>query len=178
MFYCIYFFIIGAFMGWVLECLFKAGTKKFNNAPGILNSPFCILYGIGTVLLSTIIPFVTDNVFVLFFLSAIILTFCEYVTYILLRKMYGIALWNYSNMRLAISEKVCVEFAVIWGVLGVIYIKYLLPILKSVFISINGPITNLIILAIFTFISLDLLYSNERILKRQGESADNPTLTR
>lgn len=168
MFYCIYFFIIGAFAGWILECVFKAGMKKFNRAPGILNGPFCILYGVGTVILATIIPAITANIWLQFLLSAVILTFCEYVTYVLLQKMYGIALWDYSDMRLAISEKVCVEFACIWGVLGVLFIRYLLPVLRGVFFAISGTIPNLTIFALFVFISLDLLYTNDRLLRRSA----------
>lgn len=167
MFYCIYFFIIGAFMGWILECVFKAITKNFSKTPGILYGPFCILYGIGTVILSTLIPMVTSNLLLQFLLSAIILTFCEYVTYILLQKMYGIALWDYSDMKLSINEKICVEFAAIWGVLGVMYINLMLPFLKWVFLSIGGAIPNLIILCIFSFISLDLLYTNDRLVHRE-----------
>lgn len=165
MFYCIYFFVIGAFAGWILECVFKAISKKFNRAPGILYGPFCILYGVGTVLLATIIPELTVNVFLRFLLSAVILTFCEYVTYVILKKMYGLALWDYSDMRLKISEKVCVEFACIWGVLGVLFIEYLLPVLRGVYFAISGVVWNLIILALFMFISLDLLYTNDKLIR-------------
>ena len=58
---CIYFFIIGAFVGWMLECIFKFFAKDFKRSPGILNTPFCILYGLGTVALSMVINRVTNN---------------------------------------------------------------------------------------------------------------------
>lgn len=166
LFYCIYFFVIGAFLGWILECVFKAITRRTNNAPGILYGPFCILYGIGAVILATIIPRVTDNFWLSFTLSAILLTFCEYVTYILLKKMYGIALWNYSNMRLAISEKICVEYAIAWGILGALFIKFLLPILSSVFLLLNTQLLYLVLFSLFIFISLDLLYTNDRLIRK------------
>ena len=41
----LYFFIIGSFAGWLLECVFKAAARHFERAPGLLYSPFCILYG-------------------------------------------------------------------------------------------------------------------------------------
>lgn len=168
MFYCIYFFVIGAFLGWILECVFKSLSGKTNNAPGILNGPFCILYGVGTVLLSTIIPTITDNTVSLFFISAIVLTICEYITYELLNKMYGIALWDYSDMALKINEKVCIEFSAIWGVLGTFYIKFMLPFLKGVFWGINGMWSNLILFAFLCAISLDLLYTNEKLITRNA----------
>lgn len=169
MFYCIYFFIIGAFVGWLLECVFKALARHFERAPGILYSPFCILYGIGTVLLATVIPSLTQNIFLLFILSAVILTICEYITYVLLDKMYNVHLWDYSDMKFALNEKVCVEFAAIWGILGVLFIKYLLPVLSTAFLRMNGILFYLAIFAIFTFIALDLLYTNEKLVYKRAE---------
>ncbi|MBR5227358.1 MAG: putative ABC transporter permease [Clostridia bacterium] len=167
LFYCIYFFIIGAFFGWVLECTFKAFSRNFKRAPGILYSPFCILYGIGTVMLATIIPMITSNWFLQFLLSAVILTVCEYITYDLLFKMYGITLWDYSDMTLVINKKVCFEFAITWGILGVLFINFILPIFTSVFYIFSGKIMYLILFAIFTLICLDLLYTNEKLIKEK-----------
>lgn len=167
-FYCIYFFIIGSFVGWLLECVFKAASRHFERAPGILYSPFCILYGVGTVLLATIIPSITDNTFLLFILSAVILTICEYITYVLLDKMYDVHLWDYSDMKFALNEKVCLEFAAIWGVLGVLFIKFLLPVLSTVFLRMNGVVLYLIVFAMFTFIALDLLYTNDKLIHERA----------
>ena len=43
---CIYFFIIGAFAGWILECAYKYAVGHLTRSPGMLNTPFCILYAI------------------------------------------------------------------------------------------------------------------------------------
>lgn len=157
-------------MGWLLECVFKAFSKNFNRAPGILYSPFCILYGIGTVILATIIPMITSNLFLQFILSAVILTVCEYITYDLLYKMYGITLWDYSDMTLVINKKVCFEFAILWGILGALFINFLLPVLSNVFYAFSGKIMYLILFSIFTFIALDLLYTNEKLIKEKVET--------
>ena len=167
-FYCIYFFIIGAFIGWLLECVFKTLAKHFERAPGILYSPFCVLYGIGTVILATIIPSLSSNILVQFLLSAVILTICEYITYVLLDKMYGIHLWDYSDMTFALNEKVCIEFAMIWGALSVLFINYLLPVFSTAFLRVNGVIFYLTLLTIFAFIALDLLYTNEKLVHQKA----------
>ena len=52
MYIVFYFFIIGAFLGWLLEIFYKVLTKKENKKAGILNGPFCILYGIGIMTIS------------------------------------------------------------------------------------------------------------------------------
>lgn len=173
---CIYFFVIGAFIGWMLECVFKFATKNYEKTPGILNTPFCILYGLGTVALSLIINKTTDNIWLLFIYSMIILTAMEYVTYILLKKIYGIKLWDYKDMTFSINEKVCLEFALVWGALGAIYIKYILPILTSLYIKAKGVALEFALQLILAIIIADFIYSsytlitNKKSKKLQEES--------
>lgn len=171
----IYFFIIGAFVGWVLECVFKFVTKNFKKTPGILNTPFCILYGLGTVALSMIINRVTNNFFMLFLLSMIVLTTMEYITAILLKKIYDVQLWNYNNMTFSINEKVCLEFSLIWGLLGAVYIKYLLPMLRNFFIVSQTFAFKFAIVLILGIIIADFIYSSYILIrdKKQIELKEN-----
>ncbi len=166
---CIYFFIIGAFAGWLLECVFKFASKNFRRTPGILNTPFCILYGLGTVVLSLIINRVTDNIWLLFALSMLVLTFMEYVTFILLKEIYDVQLWDYNNMTFSINEKVCLEFAVVWGVLGALYIKYLLPILTDFYKMAQGYALTTSLYLLLGIIVVDFIYSSYLIIKEKRE---------
>lgn len=161
---CIYFFIIGAFVGWMLECVFKYITKNFRRTPGILNTPFCILYGLGTVVLSMVINRVTDNIWLLFVLSMIVLTVMEYITFILLKTIYNVQLWDYDNMTFSINEKVCLEFSLVWGVLGALYIKYILPILTTFFVNAQSYALSFSIYLIFAIIITDFIYSSYTLI--------------
>lgn len=163
----IYFFIIGAFAGWLLECFFKFVTQNFKRTPGILNTPFCILYGVGTVLLSFVVSKITDNFLLLFFLSMLILTVIEYITFILLNKIYDLQLWDYSDMEFKINEKVCLEFSVIWGILGALYIKYLLPILNNIYLIYNKEVFNVILIVIMCIIVIDFVISSTLLIKKK-----------
>lgn len=164
---CIYFFIIGAFVGWLLECVFKFATKNFRTTPGILNTPFCILYGLGTVVLSVIINRVTNNIWLLFILSMVVLTAMEYITFILLKTIYGVKLWDYRNMTFSINEKVCLEFSIVWGVLGALYIKFVLPILRAFFITAQSFALTFAIYLLFGIIIGDFIYSSYVLIKEK-----------
>lgn len=166
---CIYFFIIGAFVGWILECVFKYTTKNFRRTPGILNTPFCILYGLGTVVLSTIINRITNNIWLLFALSMIVLTIMEYVTFVLLKNIYGIQLWDYRDMTFSINEKVCLEFSFVWGILGALYIRYVLPILFNFFVNAQSFALTFAIYLLFAIIIGDFIYSSYILLKDKKE---------
>lgn len=162
---CIYFFLIGAFAGWLLECVFKFFSKNFTKTPGILNTPFCILYGLGTVVLSVIINKTTKNIWLLFFLSMIALTIMEYITFVLLKKIYNVQLWNYTNMTFNLNEKVCLEFSIIWGVLGAAYIKYILPILTTFFINAQSFALSFSIYLLFAIIIVDFIWSSYLLIR-------------
>jgi len=166
---CIYFFVIGAFMGWLLECVFKFATKNFRRTPGILNTPFCILYGLGTVVLSVIINRVTNNIWLLFLLSMIVLTVMEYITFVLLKKLYDVQLWDYRDMTFSINEKVCLEFSLMWGALGAVYIKYVLPILTSFFINAQSFALTFSVYLLFAIIIGDFIYSSYVLMKEKRE---------
>ncbi len=166
---CVYFFIIGAFIGWILECVFKYASKNFRHTPGILNTPFCILYGLGTVVLSVIINRVTNNIWLLFVLSMVVLTTMEYITFILLKTIYGVKLWDYRDMTFSINEKVCLEFSLVWGVLGALYIKFLLPILRTFFITAQSFALTFAIYLLFAIIIGDFIYSSYVLIKEKKE---------
>ena len=166
---CIYFFIIGAFTGWILECVFKYASKNFRHTPGILNTPFCILYGLGTVVLSVVINRVTDNIWLLFVLSMVILSVMEYITFILLKTIYGVKLWDYRDMTFSIIEKVCLEFSFIWGVLGALYIKFVLPILRAFFMTAQSFALTFAIYLLFGIIIGDFIYSSYILIKEKRE---------
>lgn len=165
----IYFFIIGAFAGWLLECVFKFVAKDFRRTPGILNTPFCILYGLGTVVLSMVINRVTNNVVILFILSMVVLSVMEYITFILLKKIYNVQLWSYNNMTFNINEKVCLEFSLVWGLLGALYIKYLLPILSNFFVVAKGAALTSSIYVLFAIILADFAYSSYMLIKEKKQ---------
>jgi len=163
----IYFFVIGAFIGWTLECVFKLISGHTDRTPGILNTPFCILYGLGTVALSLVINRITNNFILLFILSMVVLTAMEYVTFILLKDIYGIKLWDYSDMTFRINEKVCLEFSLIWGLLGALYIKFILPILTNFFYLAQGAALASAIYLLFGIIFVDFIYSSVKLIKRK-----------
>ena len=163
----IYFFLFGAFIGWLLECAFKFYTKNFERTPGILNTPFCILYGVGTVVIS-IIPKITNKSIAIFFLSFVILSILEYITYIILEKIYGIILWNYSTLKFNIKGKVCLLFSIIWAILGTGYIKLVYPYLNHFYNIAKGSTLNTSIMILMGIILTDFVFSSYILLNKKN----------
>ena len=164
---CIYFFVIGSFLVWILEITYKIVTKNYERLPGILNSPFCILYGFGTVICN-IIASITQNIILQFILCFLLLSVIEYITYDLLYNIYNIKLWDYSKLKINIKGKVSLMFSLAWAVLGVIIIQFLIPILNNWFYLNNNIVLKATLLILITYIAWDFLVSSKRLLNIDG----------
>lgn len=164
----IYFLVLGSILGWVLEIVFKTVVVRESNAQaGMSNGPFCLLYGIGTFYLAQYISKYTDNILYIFIFSLITLTALEYVTGVFLNKVFNIGLWDYSKLRFGINKHISVEFMLMWGVLGVIFVLYVLPVLNTIYFTCYCPLFLFIIYAIFVLMIYDYLYTSIWLLKQK-----------
>lgn len=161
---CIYFFVIGSFLGWMLEVIYKLVTRNYERLPGILNSPFCILYGFGTVICNVIAKF-TQNVILQFTLCFLLLSTIEYITYDLLDKIYNIKLWDYSGLKINIKGKVSLRFSLAWGIIGLLVIQFLIPTLNIWFYQNNNIALKITLLILVTYIAWDFLVSSKILLR-------------
>lgn len=162
----IYFLVLGSISGWLLEIIFKRFVvKETNPHAGMSKGPFCLLYGIGTLFLAIFLANFTDNILVIFLISLIVLTFLEYITGVLLDKIFNIELWNYSGLKFGINKYISLEFMIMWGVLGVIFVILLLPILNKIYYSFYCPLFILMLYSLLTVMMLDYLYTSIRHLE-------------
>jgi uncharacterized membrane protein len=146
----LYLFIIGSFLGWVLEVFFRRffSMKRWTN-PGFLKGPCLPLYGFGLCLLFTIcylalqlicngegIPaylnsdegyafsgslnFMWTSLIVIA-LIGVGMTLLEYIAGIIFVKGFNIKLWDYSTLKGNIQGIICPLFSVIWLLVGAIY---------------------------------------------------------
>lgn len=121
------FFIYG-FLGWCTEVAFAAvKQKKFVNR-GFLNGPLCPIYGIGVITVVVILEPYTGNLVALYFLSALLVTALEWVTGILLEKIFHHKWWDYSEVPMNIGGYVCIPFSIIWGAACVVIVKCIHPL--------------------------------------------------
>lgn len=114
-------------MGWVYETsICSISQKKFINR-GFLKGPFCPVYGFGALICILFLYQRTENVYILVFLGMFLTCTVEYITSILLEKLFDSKWWDYSNRRFNLNGRICLLGAMIFGVLSVLLIKMLHP---------------------------------------------------
>lgn len=144
----ILYFFIYAFIGWLLEVVYHVVKQgKFVNR-GMLAGVICPIYGFGSVVLAYILFPLKDNLLILFFGSAFICTFLEYIAGFILDKCFHKRWWDYSDNKFNLGGYVCLEFLLYWGAGGLILIR-----------DVHSSIVNVVSLIPFKLlIGLDIVF--------------------
>lgn len=154
----LFIFLIYSFLGWILETTVVAVKEGKIVNRGITNGPLCPIYGVGalTIFLTTLD---VNNIFVIFIGSLIYGTFLEFLTGKLLERVNKSKWWDYSKKKFNLDGYICLEYSILWGILGVLLVKFINPILMSAFNDINILI-RIIAICFFTGVTIiDLLTS-------------------
>lgn len=111
----IWIFLIYAFLGWCTEVAFAAVTEgRFVNR-GFLNGPFCPIYGVGMLVVVTLLWGLRHNLILLFLGSAGLTTALEFATGWILEKFFHDKWWDYSDKPFNVKGYICLEFTILWG---------------------------------------------------------------
>lgn len=156
---------IYSFFGWLLESTFKSiNQKQFVNS-GFLFGPVCPIYGIGALIMLLCLEGLKNKIILLFFVAFIVLSIWEYIVGFLLEKIFKTKYWDYSNYKFNIHGRVCLRNSIYWGILGVVFIKYIHPFVEKIIINVPNNIEIIACIAIYITFFIDSIISIITILK-------------
>lgn len=121
----ILYFIIYSFFGWLLESITKTIESKKATNSGFLKGPYCPIYGFGAIIMLTCLSFLKEKPFLLFISAFFILSIWEYIVGYALEKLFKTKYWDYSHLKFNINGRVCLKNSIYWGVLGLVFIRYI-----------------------------------------------------
>ena len=153
------FFLIYSFIGWILESTYKSILQKRIVSSGFLNGPVCPIYGCGALIIYYFLKDVSDNVFILFILGTIVLSFFEYLVGLFLEIVFKTKYWDYSNRKFNIQGRVCLQNSLYWGALGIVFMKLIHPAVEKTIISISMPYMFLVDLILITTMTVDTIFT-------------------
>ena len=124
-------FVVCCVLGLAIETAYHFAVVDpghYQDRAGLLFGPFSPIYGFGAVLMTVALNrFHDKNVVLIFLVSAVIGGAFEYLTSWFMQFAFGIVAWDYSGTFLSIDGRTNGRFMAMWGVLGVVWIKLLLP---------------------------------------------------
>ncbi|MEE1319759.1 MAG: hypothetical protein UHD05_09615 [Ruminococcus sp.] len=122
-------FVIGSFIGTLMEtvwAIFEEG--HFEVRVGMVYGPFIPVYGGGACFLTIILYklYKLSDTFI-FIISAVVGAGFEYFCSWFQETIFGTVSWDYSNTAFNLDGRTNLMYALIWGFLGLVWVRYLYP---------------------------------------------------
>lgn len=176
-------FVIGCVFGLVIETIYHfAIYGEYQDRAGLLWGPFSPIYGCGAVILTAFLNRLwKQNWLLIFCSSAVIGGAFEYLTSWFMEVAFGITAWDYTGQWLSIDGRTSGKYMFFWGVLGLAWIKLILPYLLALIQAIPWRVRYtltmvcfvfMVVDAVMTLMAVDAWYSRVAGLTQDSAAAD------
>lgn len=157
----VWIFIIGAIAGCLLETVWYFSQNGYYvSRTGVFYGPFSPIYGFGALLLTVSLYRIRDkNASFIFVISGLIGSTFEFICSYLQEMIMGTRSWNYSNTALNIQGRTNLQFTLIWGFLGLMFIKHTYPFCSELIEKAPVHIATLVTRLLVVFLIFDMAIS-------------------
>lgn len=157
-------FIIYSIIGWIIEVINEVITEKRFVNRGFLIGPYCPIYGLGVLLMVSLLNRYINDPIVVFIMSIVIFSMLEYFTSFVMEKLFKARWWDYTNRKFNINGRICLETMIPFGVGGLIVMYAVNPFIVDLISNIPDSIFNFIVAIVFIIFLIDNIISFSIIL--------------
>lgn len=133
----VFYFTVYSFLGWMLENSYSLATNRTFFKSNFLKGPFKPMYGIAPIALVFLISKDT-HWSVLVLLCLVIPTMVEYVSGVLLQKVFHRQYWDYTHIPFQLHGHICLPFSLCWILLSILCLKIIHPVIVSVYSAVDS----------------------------------------
>ncbi len=161
-----YLFVIGSFIGTVLETIWAICVDgQFEMRVGMVYGPFIPVYGGGACFLTAVLYKLyklSDTL--IFIISAVVGALFEYFCSWFQETLFGTVSWDYSGTLLNLDGRTNLMYALIWGFLGLVWVRYMYPfaskLIEKIPVKAGAIITTLLLVFMIfdSFMSIAATY--------------------
>lgn len=153
----LWLFIVYSFLGWCAGVGIAAVRRKRFINTGVMNLPFCPVYGTSAVAYSLFLAELKYKPFFLFLGGVVIGAFITVVTGVMLERIFKRKWWDYSKYRIGFKGYITVPFLLLYGASAVFVIWAGNPFLLKVGSFIPKSIGRIALFVVLCILLLDLL---------------------
>ncbi len=154
------FFLIYSIIGYLIEVGFcSLHQKKLVLNRGFLIGPYLPIYGISVVLMYYLLQKYADDPIALFVMAVIICSIVEYLTSLILEKIFKVRWWDYSNLKFNVDGRICLSNSIMFG-LGSLALFYIInPFVMGIINSIPKTVLIIVVIILLIIFITDLVLS-------------------
>lgn len=153
----LWLFLIYSFVGWILETIFAITKQRKIINRGLINGPFCTVYGFTGVLITVALKDLSGVW--LFLFSAIYASVIEWVAGKIIEKICHERWWNYENNKLNLGGYISLQTSVLWGALGFIAVTFTNSLLIDAYKLIPFMVVRIILIVVVVALAADMIFS-------------------
>lgn len=167
-------FVIGSFFGTVLETFYAIIIDgHFEMRVGMVFGPFIPVYGGGAVAITLCLYKLHKlNNIIVFIVSAFIGAAFEFLCSYFQEMILGTISWDYSDTPFNIDGRTNLGFAVVWGILGLLWLRYIYPFISRMIEKIPKKTGSVITIILFVIMLIGGILTNVAI-DRKNKRAEN-----
>ena len=124
------YFILFAFIGWLLETCFSFYALGHFTKRGFLYGPLCPIYGWGALILIMFFGRYRKNNLKLFIYAAIVFTAFEYLVSYGMEALFSLKWWDYTEEFMNLNGRVSIFYTFAWGIIAILFINFIYPFFK------------------------------------------------
>lgn len=153
----VYIFLICCVVGFAVEtlwCLLKNGYIESRKS--LVYGPLSVAYGMGGVLLTAALSkFRDSSLWKVFLVSFVVGTIAEYICSLGQEIVFGSVAWDYSHLPLNINGRVCLLYSLFWGILGITWVKLIMPLTDKLIAFIPMKLNGILVWTFIAFFIFD-----------------------
>ena len=114
-YHVVHWLLIYSILGWVVESIYMSFCNKKLTNRGFIHGPMCPIYGVGALTVYFVLRPLEGNWLALYFGGTFLATSLEYVTAIIMQKIFGCIWWDYNDKPFNYKGILCLESTIAWG---------------------------------------------------------------
>ena len=167
-------FVGGCVFGLVVETAFHAIVYGgLESRAGLVWGPFSPIYGVGAVALTLFLNrFYHSHNLVIVLVAMVVGSALEYVTSWGMEFFWGAIAWDYTGTFGSINGRTNFAFGMMWGLLGLVWVRVILPMVKQAFshVDAKSALARALTAAMTVFLAVDVVVT-VLALDREGQRA-------
>ncbi len=127
-------FMVASVLGLGLEDLFHVVVYGgYESRAGLVWGPFSPIYGVGAVALTLFLNrFYYTHDLIIFLIAMVVGAVLEYSASWMMETFWHAIAWDYTGTFGSINGRTNFFFGVMWGTLGLFWVRFILPVVKGV----------------------------------------------
>ncbi|MEG1887363.1 MAG: putative ABC transporter permease [Oscillospiraceae bacterium] len=162
-------YIIGCVIGVVVEvifCILKYG--RYESRVGLVWGPFNPVYGFGAVVMLIVLSRLAQKRDLWIFLGSMVIGgLFEYFCSLFQELTFGTVSWEYSDTQINIAGRTNLLYSFFWGILGLVFIKDIMPRLNKLLEKLKGKTAFIITWIMIVFMAVDMAVSSMAVYRWQ-----------